>query len=209
VAEHGALITLEGIEGSGKSTQVGFLRDHFEAQGCEVLCLREPGGTPLGDQIRRLLLEPEGEMVPLAELFLFCSSRRQLVETVIEPALARGALVICDRFTDSSLAYQGYARGLSMDSLRQLNRLATGDRVPDKTFLLDLPVEVGLSRARARRGSGEDDRFEGEAVDFHHRVRAGFLALSRAESSRITVVDATQDAATVSSAIRTYLNDGF
>jgi len=183
---NGAFITFEGIEGSGKSTQAALLKAFLEAQGLEVLVTREPGGSPIGEQIRQILLDPGNHgMVPLAELLLYEASRCQHVEAVIRPALDDGKTVICDRFFDASTAYQGYARGLGIKMVGKLNLVATGGRKPDLTLVLDLPVNVGL-----RRLGRNLDRIEREAVEFHDRVRQGYLRIAEDEPDRVKVVDA-------------------
>ena len=206
----GFFISFEGIEGAGKTTQIARARAWLEARGHAPLLLREPGGTPLGDRIRELLLDRKNQgMRPLAEFFLFCASRNQLVESVIRPTIEAGGVVLCDRFTDSSLAYQGYARGLPLETLYALNETATGGLRPDLTVLLDLEIEAGLGRARARRGEhGEDDRFESEQIEFHRRVREGFRAIAAREPDRVKVVDANRDPEAIAAEIRTLMDDG-
>lgn len=187
-------ITFEGPEGAGKTTQVALLADALRARGWRVVTTREPGGTPLGDQLRAILLhgaEPPGAEV---EAYLMTGARAAHVRQVIRPALAAGAIVLCDRFADSTLAYQGGGRGLPLDELRALQRLAVGDTWPDLTLLLDAPVELGLAR-RARAGDG--NRMDGEAVAFHARVAAWYRAAAAAEPARWRVVDATAEAAVV------------
>jgi dTMP kinase len=195
----GLFITLEGPEGGGKTTQAARLRDRFVAAGRSVVLTREPGGTPLGERIRDVLLASADEPHdPRADALLFNAARAQLVATVIRPALARGDVVIAARFADSTLAYQGYGAGLPIDELRALERAATGGLRPDRTVLLDLPVEAGL----ARKGADEATRFETAFdLDFHRRVRDGFVALAAAEPDRFVVVDATQPADAVAAAI--------
>jgi len=166
-------VTFEGIEGSGKSTHLRALAGALRASGRDVVETREPGGSPAGAPIRRLLLGPEAPpLVPLAELLLYCADRAQHVAEVIRPALGAGRAVLCDRFSDSTLAYQGYGRGLDMDVVRALDARARDGVTPGLTLLFDCPVKVGLERARARSAAG--DRFEREAVAFHERVREGF-----------------------------------
>jgi dTMP kinase len=185
-------ITFEGIEGSGKSTQ---LRRLAERIGGAVIT-KEPGGTPSADRIRTILLDSTARIDPVAELFLFAASRRQNVVEVIRPALERGATVLCDRFTDATLAYQGFGRLLNFDQLRTLNAWATDSLVPDLTFLFDLPEEMGLSRARSRNADAAHDegRFEAEDLRFHRRVREGYLTLAAAEPGRFAVIEAAGDA---------------
>jgi dTMP kinase len=182
-------ITLEGPEGSGKTTQVRMLSKYLADRGFPVVTLREPGGTPLGDRLRELLLFRQDLSVSSrAELLLFAAARAQLVDEVIRPHLAQGDVVICDRFADSTLAYQGHGRGLDRRELDEINRFATGGLVPDLTILLDLPPEVGL--IRNRDGQLASDRFEGENLAFHRKVREGYLELAAADRSRWVVVDA-------------------
>lgn len=181
----GLLITFEGVEGSGKSTQLQSLAKRLQEAGHQTLGTREPGGTALGEAIRRLLLEWRGGGVAAAtELFLYEASRAQLVREVIDPALRRGCVVLCDRFADATVAYQGYGRGLDLSLIRRLNELATGGIGPDLTLLLDLDPAVGLRRiGRAR------DRLEAEELAFHQRVREGYLALATQNPGRIQVID--------------------
>jgi len=190
------LITFEGIEGSGKSTHLRHVAAHLRAAGHAVVETREPGGTPAGDAIRRLLLGPERvPLAPLTELFLYCADRTQHVAQVIRPALDAGRIVLCDRFSDSTIAYQGHGRGLDLDAVHALDARARAGVVPWLTVLLDCPVDEGLRRARGRAGPG--DRFEEEVRTFHERVRAGFLALAAAEPARFCVIDSTPPAADV------------
>ena len=191
----GKFITFEGGEGVGKSTNIQWCADQLSEQGIEVVVTREPGGTPIAELIRNKLLKahhPE-PMTPMAELLLMFAARNQHLEQVIIPALERGAWVLCDRFTDSTIAYQGFGRGLDLSVIEQLKSLAQGDVEPDCTFLLDAPVEVGMARARGRsETTGEaTDRFETEALAFFERVKDGFHSLA-AMHSRFVIVDATQ-----------------
>jgi len=196
----GWFITIEGPEGSGKTTQAGRLLPHLQDRGLPAIGTREPGGTALGERIRDLLLESaDRDHDPLADALLFSAARRQLVEEVIRPALVAGTTVVCARFADSTLAYQGYGSGLPLDDLRALERVATGGLRPDLTVLLDVPPEVGLRR----KGPGDQTRFElAFDVDFHGRVRDGFLALAAAEPDRFAVVDATAATGAVWEAVR-------
>ena len=186
----GVFISLEGPDGSGKSSLLPRLASVLRGGGCDVVTTREPGSTPLGEQMRKLVLdtEPKIDRTGRADALLFAASRAQHVAEVIRPALARGAVVICDRYADSSLAYQGYGSQVPIDELRVVQRFATGGLVPDLTILLDLPVEAGLSRKAA-----EVTRFEAyQDVAYHGRVRAAFLAFAAAEPERFAIVDATQ-----------------
>lgn len=184
----GFFITLEGPEGSGKTTQVKILKEHLEKKGYSVLTTREPGGTAIGQQIRQLLLSPEnGEMVEPTELFLYAADRSQHVEKVIKPALAAGKIVLCDRFIHSTMAYQGYGRSLDKDLIKYLNEQATGGLKPDLTILLDVEPALGLERAVGKKTG---DRIEQEKEDFHQRVRTGFLELAQRDKESIKVVDA-------------------
>jgi len=189
-------ITFEGIEGSGKSSHARALATLLRERGFAVTETREPGGSAAGAAIRALLLGAEATpLTPLAELFLYCADRTQHVAEVIRPALDAGGVVICDRFSDSTVAYQGYGRGLPLDLVRELDGRARGGLAPALTFLLDCPVETGLARAKAR--AADADRFERETVAFHARSRAGFDALAAAAPERIVVVDSTGDAQAV------------
>ncbi len=197
----GLFITFEGVEGSGKTTQTELLKKYLESRGVEVLCVREPGGTAVGERIRSILLNSDGEgLDPWAELFLYEASRAQLVKEVLRPALDRGKTVICDRFTDSTLAYQGYGRGLDLEGVVLINSYAAQGLVPDLTFLLSCPPETGLERALKRIGEAagdKEDRFEREGLAFHRRVAGGFLEIARRESGRIRVIDARRPASVI------------
>jgi dTMP kinase len=183
-------ITVEGIEGCGKSTLVTGLASRLRATGREIIVTREPGGTPAGDAIRRVFLEPGLPIAPLTEALLINASRAQHVVDLIEPALARGAVVLCDRFVDSTIAYQGYGRGIDVPFLTLLCETAAGGRIADLTFILDVPVAVSRERVE-RRDGGAVDRMEREEPAFYERVRRGFLQLAQ-QSSRYRVMDATK-----------------
>lgn len=185
-------VTFEGIEGSGKSTHLHHLAAHLRATRGRVIDTREPGGTAAGAAIRRLLLGPEAvPLTPLGELLLYVADRSQHVSEVIRPALAVGNVVLCDRFSDSTLAYQGFGRGLDLALVRALDARARDGVWPDLTFLLDCPVDEGLARARGRRGHAAGDRFERQEVAFHERIRAGFRALAAEEPARFCILDAS------------------
>ncbi len=187
----GVFISFEGGEGCGKSTQIALLREYLEAQGKVVVETREPGGTVIAERIREVLLNPEhGAMGTEAELLLYAAARAQHVHEKIRPALEAGAVILCDRFADSTTAYQGAARGVAGEVLATLHKIATAGIWPDKTFLLDLDPVVGLDRARIR---GTADRLESEKLEFHQAVRAGFLDIARAEPERVLVIDGAQE----------------
>lgn len=184
----GVFITFEGGEGCGKSTQISMLEGVLRSAGLDVVTMREPGGTRLGEMVRSLLLDPaHGEVEPRAELLLYEACRAQLVVERILPALALGSVVLCDRFYDSTTAYQGHGRGLRLDEIDELNSVATGGLTPDLTVLLDIDTVTGLARA-TRDGA---DRLESAGTEFHERVREGFLAIAAGEPLRFAVVDGT------------------
>ncbi len=189
-------ITLEGGEGSGKTTQIRRLKRYLVRRGIPCHVTREPGGCPIGEKVRKILLDPGHHMMtPLSELFLYEAARAQHVKEVIEPLLKRGVTVICDRFADATTAYQGYGRRLNLPWVESLNRLATGGRRPDVTFLLDCPPGKGLKRAlgRNRRGNlDKEGRFEEEGLSFHRLVRKGYLAIARRQPQRVRIIDARQ-----------------
>jgi dTMP kinase len=196
----GTFITFEGGEGTGKSSQLAVLRAALCAGGRAVVETQEPGGTTIGREIRGILLNPARTgMTAVAELLLYEASRAQLVGEVIRPALARGEVVLCDRFTDSTVAYQGYGRGLELDIIESLNRLVSGGLRPDCTFLLDLDPAAGLARVRQRT---PEDRMEAEVLEFHRRVREGFLAIARREPDRVVVLDGTRPPGEIATRIR-------
>lgn len=189
----GRFVTLEGIEGVGKSTQVGRLAALLTERGVPHIVTREPGGTPLAESIRALVLQPREEALPpAAELLLMFAARAVHLANLIEPNLAAGRWVLCDRFTDATYAYQGGGRGVDAASIAQLERLVQGARRPDLTLLLDAPVEEGLRRAQARSGAAPRDRFENERVEFFVRVRAAYLERAAREPQRFAVIDAAQ-----------------
>jgi dTMP kinase len=197
MGDPGRLIAFEGVEGAGKSTQLELLRQALEGLGREVVVTREPGGTPAGERVRALLLDPEVELDPRAEALLFAAARAELVAEVIRPALERGAHVLCDRYLDSSLAYQGGARGLGRGPVEEVNRFATGGLLPDLVVLLDLDPGDGLRR-RAR----DPDRIEAQDIDFHRRVRDAFRDLAAADPGRFAVIDAAAPVSEVAARVR-------
>ena len=200
-------ITLEGIEGSGKTTQICRLVEFFEGRGIECVATRQPGGTLIGENIRSILLDPANSALePLAELLLYMADRAQHINELIRPALKKGKTVVCDRYFDATLVYQGFARGLSIELIRQLHQLLFDDLKPDVTLLLDLSPQVGLKRAWQQlnngQRSGDESRFEAEAVAFHEKVRAGYLELARLEPERFRIIDAAQTQNQVFAAMR-------
>ena len=209
----GLFITFEGGEGAGKSTQTAWLAERLKGDGRPVVSVREPGGTPLGEAIYALLQDPASRTLrrlyrnwagadggqplePLAELFLFEAARTQLVAREIAPALQSGQIVLSDRFADSTTAYQGYGRGLPLDVINVMNAVATGGLTPDLTVLLDTPADVGLERSR-----GSEHRMEQQGIEFHDRVRRGYLAIAEGEPGRFLVIDGCEPAAAVGDAV--------
>ena len=194
-------ITLEGPDGSGKSMQIPLLADFIRLQGYEVLTTREPGGTNIGDQIRQVIMKlGNTSMNPRTEILLFCAARAQIVEEVLRPNLARGVVVISDRYADSTLAYQGYGHGVNLDDLHRLLNFATGGLSPDLTLLLDVDAEEGLKRRQS--SGGEWNRLDAYAIEFHKRVRNGYHSLAGAEPDRWKLIDASQTPEIVQSTLR-------
>ena len=201
-------ITFEGIEGCGKTTQIGHLTSFFEKSRHPFLLTREPGGTKVGEKIRQILLSSDNAGIePMAELFLYVADRIQLYRQVIVPALREGKVVLCDRFADATTVYQGFGRGLDLAWIEKIHSRALENIQPDLTFLLDLPVEVGLKRAwkRLEKDQTREDRFEKEAIDFHQRIREGYLTLARREPARIIVLDGMKDEQTLHREIVSHL----
>jgi dTMP kinase len=201
-------ITFEGPDGSGKTTQIELLAESLRDQGHQVLITREPGGTSVGDQIRSVVHDVKNaEMRRETEFLLYSASRAQLVREVIQPHLKRGGTVLCDRFADSSMAYQGYGRELDLDMVSCITQFATGGLRPDLTVYLDLPVEVGLQRKESAHATqtGEWNRLDQQALDFHQRVREGYLRMAEADPERWLAIDAAQSIADTQAAIRTRL----
>jgi len=188
----GILISFEGSEGSGKSTQIAYLAERLQKMGRRVVSTREPGGTEIGEQVRNIIVHNSrgDEMCAETELLLFAASRAQLVREVIAPHLLKGVAVICDRYIDSSTVYQGVARNLSLDPVQQINQFAVGNVLPDVTIVLDVPTKVSLARIR-QRASDLPDRMERENIKFYNKVRAGYLVLARSLPKRFFVVDGT------------------
>ena len=204
-------ITFEGGDGSGKTTQLKVIENYLRARGRSCLSTREPGGTSLGQLIRQVLLEVGTQSITSpTELFLYLADRAQHMHEVVIPALKQGKIVLCDRHTDSTLAYQGYGRGIDLSLLRSLNDIANEGIKPDLTLLFDCPAEIGLSRTVQRQpqtSSGRnEDRFEREKIEFHERVRAGFLELARAEPNRFRIVDAARSAEEVGEEVKNIID---
>ncbi len=192
-------VTFEGPEGSGKTTQVQLLMDYMKERGYPVLCAREPGGTEISEQIRPVILSKENHAIAdTTEALLYSAARAQIVSQFIRPALTAGKIVLCDRYADSTLAYQGYGLGLDLQALRTITRFATGGLVPDRTFYIDVPVEFGLARKRG----GETNRLDEKSAAYHERVRAGYYEMIKAEPQRWIVVDGTQSVIQVQREIR-------
>ena len=206
-------VTFEGGDGTGKTTQIRALESYLSSHGNACLVTREPGGTELGAMLRRVLLAAGGAPIaPSSELFLYLADRAQHVSEVIRPALAAGKIVLCDRFTDSTLAYQGYGRGLDLGLLRQFNSVADDGTRPDLTLLFDCPIVIGLGRTASRQAQSQvdvpqEDRFEREMLEFHEKVRAGFLDLARQEPGRFRVIDASRPAEDVSLEINKIIDE--
>ena len=200
-------ITLEGIEGSGKTTQLKYLVEFFENRGNSCITTREPGGTLIGNKIRSILLDPmRKDMDPMTELLLYMADRAQHIYSLVKPSLSEGKTVLCDRFFDATMVYQGFARGLNIHLIEQMHKIVFNDLQPDLTILLDLSPRVGLARAWKQlnigQRSGGESRFEKETLAFHEKVRAGYLELAQREPERFRIIDAVQDEQRVRESIR-------
>jgi len=202
----GKFITLEGIEGSGKSTQIVLLANYLKSLGVPTVLTREPGGTLIGDQVRKILLDPANTALdPKTELLLYAASRAQHLKEVIVPHLESPGVVLCDRFADATLAYQGYGRRLDIELIRMLDRIVCSGLRPDVTILLDIEAAAGVARARGRnsvQGLEKEARFENEAIAFHERVRQGYLSLARQEPERIRIIEASRSIDEIQSEIQ-------
>lgn len=208
--ERGMFITFEGGEGSGKTTLCEKTAEYLAKKGRRVLKAHEPGGTKLGEEIKKLLLGDEGlDLDPKAELFLFLASRAQLVEETLRPALCEGKFVLCDRYIDSTVAYQAFGRGIDENTARDMNKFAVGGLEPDLTFVLDIETPLGLKRARERGKiqGREGDRIEKAVLGFHQRVRQGYLSLARAEPSRIKMLDGSDDIKKIERSVKRHIEN--
>lgn len=185
--QEGLFITFEGPDGCGKTTQMNLLAQYFEKKGKKVVLTREPGGKGLGEKVREILLNYDGEVSDRCESFLFLADRAQNIDIIVKPAVKQGEIVLCDRHIDSTVAYQGYGRGLDINKINMLNNLATGGKKPDLTFVFDVDVETSMKRV-----GKEKDRMESAGIEFHNRVRNGYLELATQEPDRIKVLDATK-----------------
>ncbi|MBC7998345.1 MAG: dTMP kinase [Leptolyngbya sp.] len=201
----GSFITLEGPEGAGKTTQLKLLSRQLDQIGCKHIVTRDPGGTSLGKQIRRILLNPENPVMPMTELLLYQADRAQHVDELIRPALDAGTLVLCDRYIHSTIAYQGYARGIDFDLIDKLNQMATGGLMPEITILFDIDSSAGLGRLHP----GGHDRLEREAIEFHHKVRKGYNELAKRDPEKWAVIDASKPLSVVQEELRGILVDNF
>ncbi len=186
-------LTLEGPEGCGKSTHAKLLYDYFLKNGYKAVHTREPGGTGIAEAIRHILLNPKYKVAPISELLLYEASRYQHTEEVIRPNLRQNKIVLCERYTDATVAYQGYGRGIDLKIISQLNKIATANLVPDLTIYLDIDVEDGLGKAKRKKDFSDGDRIEKESIEFHRKVRNGYLRLARKESKRIKVIRICDD----------------
>lgn len=202
--KRGIFITFEGGEGTGKSTHIGFVASYFRKKHKKVMVVREPGSTPIGEQIRSILLHPKNKAMSVeTELFLYLAARAQLASELIRPAIQKGKVVISDRFEDSTIVYQGYAGGFSLKPLKEVCKAARGSLVPDLTFLLDINVETGLKR------SGRGDRMEKKSVRFHQKIRKGYLALARQNPKRFVVISTHLSKPAVQAKIKVKLSHAF
>lgn len=190
--EKGLFITFEGTDGCGKTTQIEMLKDYFEKEGRTVLLTREPGAKGLGTKLREILLNYDGEVSPVCESFLFLADRAQHVDTIIKPAVARGEIVLCDRHTDSTVAYQGYGRELDIEQIKMLNNIATSGLKPDLTFIFDIDIDTAQKRVGKNK-----DRMESAGIEFFKRVRNGYLEIAKQEPERVKVLDGSKSIETI------------
>lgn len=197
----GLFITFEGADGCGKTTQMNLLAEYLKKQGREVVLTREPGGKGLGEKIREILLNYDGEVSDRCESFLFLADRAQNIDTIVNPAVDAGKIVLCDRHTDSSVAYQGYGRGLDIERINMLNNLATNGKKPDITFVFDIDTETSMKRV-----GKEKDRMESAGFEFHTKARNGYLEIAKKEPERIKVIDASKSIEEIHQEVLSYLN---
>lgn len=202
MTKKGLFITFEGIDGCGKSSQIDLAAEYLESQGIEYIKTRDPGGTALGGKIREILLNYDGNVSSMCELFLYLADRAQHIEEKIVPALNAGKIVLCDRYVDSTLAYQGYARGLDKEQILELNDIVANKLMPDMTFVFDIPAEVACDRL-----GEEKDRIESECSDFHKKVREGFLDLAEKYPERIKVLDASRTIREINENVKNFIKD--
>ena len=195
--KRGLFITFEGVDGCGKTTQMRLLSEYLESKGYEVVLTREPGAKGLGEKIREILLHYNGEVSSKAESFLFLADRAQNIEKIVNPSVTAGKMVLCDRHTDSTVAYQGYGRGVNIDELKMLNNLAVGCRKPDITFVFDIDVETSMTRV-----GKEKDRMESAGIEFFNNVRNGYLEIAKQEPDRVVVVDSTRQIEAIQTDVR-------
>lgn len=198
----GLFITFEGADGCGKTTQMDLLAEYLKNNGKEVLLTREPGGKGLGEKVREILLNYDGDVSDRCESFLFLADRAQNIDIIVNPAVEEGKIVLCDRHIDSTVAYQGYGRGLDIERINMLNNLATNGHKPDLTFVFDIDVETSMKRV-----GKEKDRMESAGIDFHNRVRKGYLELAKQEPKRIKVLDATKSIAEIHNEVIKIINE--
>ena len=198
----GLFITFEGADGCGKTTQINLLKEYLENKGFKVLLTREPGGIGLGEKIREILLNYDGEVSSKAEAFLFLADRAQNIDVIVKPAIDAGKIVLCDRHTDSTVAYQGYGRGVDLNKIKTLNLLATGGIVPSLTYVFDIDVETSMARVGKNK-----DRMESAGVEFHNRVREGYLALAKDEPSRVKVINSADTIENIFEQVKAIFND--
>ena len=198
----GLFVTFEGTDGCGKTTQIELLKTYLENKGYTVLLTREPGAKGLGTKLREILLNYEGEVSPNCESFLFLADRAQHIDTIIKPAIERGEIVLCDRHTDSTVAYQGYGRGLDLNQINMLNTIATSGFKPDITFVFDIDIETAQKRVGKTK-----DRMESAGVEFFKKVRQGYLDIAKSEPERVKVLDATQTIEDISNQVKKYIDN--
>lgn len=192
MVNRGYFITFEGIDGCGKTTQMNLLTEYLEKNGYDVVITREPGGKGLGEKIREILLNYDGDVSSNAEAFLFLADRAQNIENIVSPAVEAGKVVLCDRHTDSTIAYQGYGRGVDIERLTMLNNLATGGKKPDLTIIFDIDIETSMTRV-----GREKDRMESAGIEFFNNVRNGYLEIAKQEPARVKVIESTRDIQTI------------